>query len=88
MHEALFSLRLTGDTLPVDSLAARVPGMPASALRNCLEDSGLSALVAAERAVGDSLKFRGTPYVLFREQATMGGMSSSELERRLRSAGQ
>jgi protein-disulfide isomerase len=86
MHEALFHPALTGDSLPVDSLAARVAGANAKELRACSATREVRAIVDRERAIGDSLRFRGTPYVQIGDKLTFGGLPAGTLEQSLRSA--
>lgn len=86
MHEALFHPVLTGDSLPVESLAARVAGANAKDLRACAATRDVRAVVDNERRIGDSLGFRGTPYVQIGDKLTFGGMAAGTLEQSLRSA--
>ncbi len=85
MHEALFATDLSGDSIPVAALAEKSGVMSASELRDCMMNSATLDVVRREKAVGDSMGFRGTPYVQIKDRLSLGGMPAEQLDSALRS---
>lgn len=79
MHKALFSTTLTGDSLPIASLAAKAAIKDVEALRRCLMDLEKSEAVRTDMARGDTLGIRGTPTLHIGDRIRTGGILAQEL---------
>lgn len=86
MHDALFAMRLAGDSLPLDSLlmASAIPDR--AGFRRCFSDSTSPARARVETDArrAHALHLRGTPGVQIGDRIASGALPVTELIPRLR----
>jgi protein-disulfide isomerase len=85
VHDALFAVSLTGDSLPVDSVAAIAGVHDVDGFRRCMRDSSARETINRELASAAAIGgIQGTPTLLFRDTLEIGGMPADSLLARLR----